>query len=88
MSNEDTVVEDTFWWAQRLTDIANENPRPDSGTLGFLGGLAIALGGGVAVYVEAFPTNRERREFLELILGQARSTFKEYKTFVSSETRQ
>lgn len=66
---------DVLAWARLLTDKQNENPMPQSGTMGFMMGCGIALGNAAAVYSTGLARN-ERRRFLQLILDTVANAYK------------
>ena len=66
---------DVLAWAKILTEKQNENPMPQTGTMGFMMGCAIALGNAAAVYSTGLGRN-ERRRFLQLVLDTVADSYK------------
>lgn len=61
--------------AKRIMLSQNENPFPETGTLGFVMGAAIALGNMAAIYCTG-ADRRQRKEFERIFLGLAKDSFR------------
>lgn len=61
--------------AKMIMTAQNENPFPETGTLGFLMGLAIALGNTAAIYATGQSRN-QRRDFLRIVNGMVSDSYK------------
>lgn len=60
--------------AKILADLQNSNPMPETGTLGFVMGLAEILGGTAAVYTQEMPRPMRRR-FERIVLDAVQEAF-------------
>lgn len=56
--------------------LQNENPLPQTGTLGFTMGTAVALGNIASIYV-AGASRAQRKQFLRIILECVEDSFKD-----------
>jgi len=63
--DEKALNENSIEIAKMIMEIQNENPFPETGTLGFIIGLSIALGNIVALYADG-TSQSERQEFMDV----------------------
>lgn len=71
-----TLEQNSVAIAKLIMLTQNENPFPETGTLGFVMGAAIALGNMAAIYCTGCD-RRQRKDFERIFLGLAKDSFRE-----------
>lgn len=66
VNQQEEYQNDTMGWCAEILELQNQNLFPDSGTLGFIGGCAAALGNVMAVYTDGL-NKKQQREFREIM---------------------
>jgi hypothetical protein len=71
----DELQNNSFEISNAIMKMQNENPFPDTGTMGFIMGLCIALGNISAMYATG-QSRYQRKEFLRIVNGTVSDSFK------------
>ena len=71
-----TFQENSIEIAKLVMTMQNDNPFPETGTLGFTMGCAIALGNIAAMYCTG-SSRRQRKDFESILLGTVKESFRE-----------
>ena len=71
----ETLENNSFEIAKLVMSMQNENPFPETGTLGYTFGCALALGNIASLYCTGM-TRRERKDFEEILLASVKESFR------------